>query len=56
VHSSVVPPVQDRNNGLRGGASSARSTEPPVDQMPGLMADFLRGVRSAEEEDPSARD
>jgi len=35
---------------------AARSTEPPTDQMTGLMADFLRGVSRAEEEDPSARD
>jgi signal transduction histidine kinase len=56
AHSSVVPPVQDRYDGMRGGAPAARGTEPPADQMSGLMADFLRGVRSAEEEDPSARD
>jgi signal transduction histidine kinase len=33
-----------------------RVTEPPADQMTGLMADFLRGVSRAEEEDSPARD
>ena len=38
----------------RGDGSATRAAEPPADQMTGLMADFLRGVRSAEEKDPSA--
>jgi len=31
-------------------------TEPPADQMTGLMADFLRGVSRAQEEDSPVRD
>jgi signal transduction histidine kinase len=50
-HAGVVPPAQERYGARR---SAAASTEPPADQMTGLMADFLRGVRSAEGEDPSA--
>jgi signal transduction histidine kinase len=50
-HASVVPPAQDRPVAKRSAASSS---EPPADQMTGLMADFLRGVRSAEDEDPSS--
>jgi signal transduction histidine kinase len=52
VHASVVPSAQDGD----GGRSGAPSAEPPADQMTGLMADFLRGVRSAEEEHASAGD
>jgi hypothetical protein len=37
-------------------ATANRVTEPPADQMTGLMADFLRGVSRAEEEDSPARD
>jgi hypothetical protein len=50
-HASVVPQAQERYGARR---SVAASSEPPADQMTGLMADFLRGVRSAEGEDPSA--
>ncbi|HEY6494742.1 MAG TPA: ATP-binding protein [Trebonia sp.] len=52
-HASVVPPAQDRPVGNR---AAGPGTEPAADQMTGLMADFLRGVRSAEEEEPSAGD
>jgi signal transduction histidine kinase len=38
------------------GGTANRVTEPPADQMTGLMADFLRGVSRAEEEDSPARD
>jgi signal transduction histidine kinase len=55
AQTSVASPAQDRLE-ERSDTSAARSTEPPADQMTGLMADFLRGVRSAEEEDSSARD
>jgi signal transduction histidine kinase len=41
---------------LSTGSAARSTTEPPPDQMTGLMADFLRGVSRAEEEDPSARD
>jgi signal transduction histidine kinase len=54
--ASIVLPAPDRLAGKRGDASTARGTEPPADHMTGLAADFLRGVRFAEEEDPSARD
>jgi signal transduction histidine kinase len=40
----------------QAGAMTARGTDPAADQMTGLMADFLRGVSRAEEEDSSARD
>jgi hypothetical protein len=40
----------------RRGDSGARHTEPPADQMTGLMADFLKGVSRSEEEDSPARD
>ena len=36
-------------------ATANRATEPPADQMTGLMADFLRGVSRAEEEDSPPR-
>jgi signal transduction histidine kinase len=54
--ASVVRPAPDRLPGKHSGASTARGTEPPTDHMTGLAAEFLRGVRFAEEEDPSARD
>ncbi|HEY1823342.1 MAG TPA: ATP-binding protein [Trebonia sp.] len=54
--ASAVLPAQDRPAGQHGDAATARGAEPPADQMTGLMADFLRGVRSAEEGDPSGRD
>ena len=54
--ASVVLPAPDRLAGQRSDASTARGTEPSTDHMTGLAADFLRGVRFAEEEDPSARD
>ena len=47
--ASPILPAPDK----RGDGSTTRSPEPPADQMTGLMADFLRGVRSAEETDPS---
>jgi signal transduction histidine kinase len=52
--ASAIPSAQDRLD-QRRDASTARGG-PPADQMTGLMADFLRGVRTAEEEDPSAQD
>jgi signal transduction histidine kinase len=54
--ASVVRPAPDRLPGKHSGASTARGTEPPTGHMTGLAAEFLRGVRFAEEEDPSARD
>ena len=54
--ASVVLPTPERFAGRRRDAPAARGTEPPTDHMTGLAADFLRGVRFAEEEDPSARD
>jgi hypothetical protein len=54
--SVILPAPPDRLDGNRGDAPATRGTEPPTDHMPGLAADFLRGVRFAEEEDPSARD
>jgi signal transduction histidine kinase len=56
VQASFAAQPQHRFRNQHGGGTAARSTEPPADQMPGLMADFLRGVSRAEEEDPSARD
>ncbi|MGH3245918.1 MAG: sensor histidine kinase [Trebonia sp.] len=54
--AGAVPPAQGRFDGQPNDASTTRGTEPPADQIPGLMAEFLRGVRSAEQEDPSALD
>jgi signal transduction histidine kinase len=54
--SVVLPAPLDGSAGSRGDALTPRGTEPLTDHMPGLAADFLRGVRFAEEEDPSARD
>ena len=54
--SVVEPAAADRLAGSRADTATARRTEPPRDHMPGLAADFLRGVRFAEEEDPSALD
>jgi hypothetical protein len=54
--SVVLPAPVDRADRNRGDAATASGTEPPTDHMPGLAADFLRGVRFAEDEDPSARD
>lgn len=54
--SVVLPAPVDRTAPGRGDTATAGGTEPPTDHMPGLAADFLRGVRFAEEEDPSARD
>lgn len=51
----AIPPARDRLAGRAGDPSTARGAEPPADQMTGLMADFLRGVRSAQDEDPSAQ-
>jgi hypothetical protein len=52
---SAVQPA-DSPRGSLGDGPAAREAEPPVDQMTGLMADFLRGVSQAEEEDSPARD
>jgi signal transduction histidine kinase len=46
----------DNHRDELGDATANRATEPPADQMTGLMADFLRGVSRAEEEDSPARD
>ena len=54
--SSVVVAVERRHADQRGDASTARATEPPADQMTDLAANFLRGVRSAEEENSPVRD
>jgi signal transduction histidine kinase len=53
VASAAVPAAGDRPASSRADPATGR-TEPPGDHMPGLAADFLRGVRYAEEEDPSA--
>jgi len=50
--SPVLPAPGHFADKLNDG-STTRSTEPPADQMTSLMADFLRGVRSAEETDSS---
>jgi signal transduction histidine kinase len=55
--TGVRPPLPKRQ--AQAGAvapAQDRSPEPPADQMTSLMADFLRGVRSAEDENPSAWD
>jgi signal transduction histidine kinase len=50
--TNFTPQPPHRSSNQLSGQSAARSTEPPADQMPGLMADFLRGVSRAEEENP----
>ena len=42
--------------GAPGRASATRGAEPPADQMTGLMADFLKGVSLAEQEESSPQD
>jgi len=55
AQASLTPELRERLG--EPTASSARRTEPPGDQLTGLMADFLKGVsRSAEEEPPSGID
>ena len=49
VEAPAADPLADR----RADAATARRTE-PRGHMPGLAADFFRGVRFGEEEDPSA--
>jgi signal transduction histidine kinase len=56
VQTNFTPQAHTRERDEPDDGSAARTTEPPADQMTGLMADFLRGVNRAEEEDPSARD
>lgn len=53
-----LPPHLRAGRGSAGPAASADAQdEPPADQMPGLMADFLKGVgRSAEAEAPAGTD
>ena len=46
----------DNHRDELGGATTNLATEPPADQMTGLMADFLRGVSRADEEDSPVRD
>jgi hypothetical protein len=54
AQAHLAPPLREQPQGDRRGA--AGPGEPPTDQMPGLMADFLKGVSRSEEEDFPARD
>jgi signal transduction histidine kinase len=54
AQAHLAPPLREQPNGAGNGAAEHR--EPPADQMPGLMADFLKGVSRSEEEDFPARD
>ena len=54
--ASVVRPASGPPSRQAQRRIEDRGTEPPTDHMTGLAAEFLRGVRFAEEEDPSARD
>jgi hypothetical protein len=55
AQAHLAPPLREHPYADERGA--ARHAEPPAeDQMPGLMADFLKGVSRSDEEDPSARD
>jgi signal transduction histidine kinase len=50
AQASLAPELRDRTAG--SAASSARHSEPPNDQLTGLMADFLKGVSRSEKEEP----
>lgn len=50
AQASLAPELRDRLG--EQGVSSARRTEPPGEQLTGLMADFLKGVSRSEEEEP----
>jgi signal transduction histidine kinase len=55
AQAHLAAPLREQPRG--DGHDTVRYGEPPADQMPGLMADFLKGVsRSEEEEDFPARD
>lgn len=55
VQASLAPqPLDQRRGELRDDSAGWRAE--PTDQMPGLMADFLKGVSRSEEEDSPARD
>jgi signal transduction histidine kinase len=58
AHPGPATEPLDRGPGPDPGPDPAasRASEPPAEQMTGLMADFLRGVNRAEDEEPSARD
>lgn len=53
AQSHLAPPLRERP---RDGHDVAAYGEPAADQMPGLMADFLKGVSRSEEEDSPTRD
>jgi signal transduction histidine kinase len=50
VQASLAPQLRDRDESQR------RSQDQSADQMPNLMADFLRGVSRSDDEDSAARD
>jgi signal transduction histidine kinase len=59
AQTSIAAQLRDRHGDFAANdssSSSARHAEPPADQMPGLMADFLRGVSRSEDEDTPAGD
>jgi signal transduction histidine kinase len=50
VQTNLAPELRaDRDE-----ADRSRYTQPPADQITGLMADFLRGVSRSDDEDPAA--
>lgn len=51
VQASLAPQLRDRR-----GDSPGRPADPSAEQMPGLMADFLRGFSLSEDEDSPASD
>jgi signal transduction histidine kinase len=54
--ASLAPQLHRDQHSQRPGGPDARTAGPPADQMPGLMADFLKGVGRSGEEDHAARD
>jgi len=52
----ATQPVATYREEFRDAPAARGTTEPPADQMTGLMADFLKGVSRAEDEDSPARD
>jgi signal transduction histidine kinase len=54
AQAHLAPPLREQPRNDRHDV--AEHGEPPADQMPGLMADFLDGVSRSEKEDFPARD
>ena len=56
THAAAAGQPPNHVTGAPGRGSAPRGAEPPADQMTGLMADFLKGVSLAEQEQSSPQD